>query len=62
VLRDSSDPASADWPLRGEILGHLDRLTSELQAEQLSRSRDQGGPGWRDALLAALPMACWGGD
>jgi hypothetical protein len=62
VLRDASDPASADWPLRGEILGHLDRLTSELQAEQLSRSRDQGGPGWREALLAALPMACWGGD
>jgi hypothetical protein len=62
VLRDASDPGSAGWPLRGEILGHLDRLTSELQAEQLSRSRDQGGPGWREALLAALPMACWGGD
>jgi uncharacterized membrane protein YgaE (UPF0421/DUF939 family) len=63
VLRDTSDPTSAGWPLRGEILGHLDRLTSELQAEQLSRTRgDQAGPGWREALLAALPMACWGGD
>jgi uncharacterized membrane protein YgaE (UPF0421/DUF939 family) len=63
VLRDTSDPASAGWPLRGEILGSLDRLTSELQAEQLSRSMgDQAGPAWREALLAALPMACWGGD
>jgi hypothetical protein len=56
VLRDGPGDGSAGWPLRGEILVHLDRLTSELQAEQLGRERaDAAGPRWPAALRAALP-------
>ena len=51
VLRDGPGEASAGWPLRGEMLVHLDRLTSELQAEQISRNRaDAAGPRWVSAL------------
>ena len=56
VLRDAPDEASAGWPLRGEMLVHLDRLTSELQAEQLGRGRaDAARPRWPAAVRAALP-------
>jgi uncharacterized membrane protein YgaE (UPF0421/DUF939 family) len=56
VLRDVTETAAAGWPLRGEILVHLDRLTSELQAEQLGRERAQtAGPRWPAALRAAGP-------
>jgi hypothetical protein len=51
VLRDAPGEASAGWPLRGEMLVHLNRLTSELQAEQISRDRgDAAGPRWLSAL------------
>jgi hypothetical protein len=51
VLRDAPGETSAGWPLRGEMLVHLDRLTSELQAEQISRDRtDAAGPRWLTAL------------
>jgi hypothetical protein len=56
VLRDSPGGASAGWPLRGEMLVHLDRLTSELQAGQIGRARaEAAGPRWPAALRAALP-------
>jgi hypothetical protein len=51
VLRDAPGEASAGWPLRGEMLVHLDRLTSELQADQISRDRvDAAGPRWLSGL------------
>jgi hypothetical protein len=54
VLRDAPDEASAGWPLRGEMLVHLDRLTSELHAEQIGRDRaDVASPRWLSALHAA---------
>ncbi len=53
MLQHAPEPAAAGWRLRGEILVHLDRLTSELQVERLSRPRqDGGGPSWRQALHA----------
>jgi uncharacterized membrane protein YgaE (UPF0421/DUF939 family) len=55
VLRDTADTAPAGWPLRGEILVHLDRLTSELQAEQLGRDRaPTPGPRQLSALRGAV--------
>jgi hypothetical protein len=54
VLRDAPGGASAGWPLRGEMLVHLDRLTSELQAEQLGRDRQEAAsPRWLGALRDA---------
>jgi hypothetical protein len=51
VLRDTPGDASLGWPLRGEMLVHLDRLTTELQAEQIGRDRaDATGPRWLSAL------------
>jgi len=51
VLRDAPGDASSGWPLRGEMLVHLDRLTTELQAEQIGRDRaDAAGPRWVSAL------------
>jgi hypothetical protein len=51
VLRDAPGEASAGWPLRGEMLVHLDRLTSELQADQISRDRGgAAGPRWLSGL------------
>jgi len=59
MLRDTSDATAAGWPLRGEVLVHIDRLTSELQAEHLGRSRgEEASPAWREALRAALPEGC----
>jgi Aromatic acid exporter family member 1 len=56
VLRDGPGEASSGWPLRGEMLVHLDRLTSELQAEQIGRDRaDDASPQWLTALRAARP-------
>jgi len=58
VLRDAPGGASAGWPLRGEMLVHLDRLASELQAEQIGRDRaDAPGPRRHSALRAAWPRA-----
>ena len=60
VLRDAPAEASAGWPLRGEMLVHLDRLTNQLQAEHLARERTgAAGPRWLAALRAArcrLPL------
>jgi Aromatic acid exporter family member 1 len=54
VLRDAPDEASAGWPLRGEMLVHLDRLTNQLQAEHLARDRaGAAGPRWLAVLRAA---------
>ncbi len=54
VLRDAPAEASAGWPLRGEMLVHLDRLTNQLQAEHLARDRaGAAGPRWLTALRAA---------
>jgi hypothetical protein len=39
VLRGTPGETSPGWPLRGEMLVHLDRLTSGLQAEQIGRDR-----------------------
>jgi uncharacterized membrane protein YgaE (UPF0421/DUF939 family) len=39
ALRHAPEPGNAGWRLRGEILVHLDRLTGELQVEQLNRDR-----------------------
>jgi hypothetical protein len=44
VLRDAPEEAAAGWPLRGEMLVHLDRLTNQLQAEHLARDRAQADP------------------
>jgi len=53
VLRDAPDEASAGWPLRGEMLVHLDRLTGQLQAEQIGRDRgDTAAPRWLTARRA----------
>ena len=43
LLSHAPEPASAGWRLRGEMLVHLDRLTSELQVERLSRTRNEEG-------------------
>jgi uncharacterized membrane protein YgaE (UPF0421/DUF939 family) len=40
VLRHTPDAAASAWPLRGEILVHLDRLTKGLRAEHIGRARD----------------------
>jgi hypothetical protein len=56
VLRDAPAEASAGWPLRGEMLVHLDRLASELRAEQIGRERaDPAVPRRHSALRAAWP-------
>jgi len=53
VLRDAPAEASAGWPLRGEMLVHLDRLTNQLQAEHLARERTGAtGSRWLAALRA----------
>jgi hypothetical protein len=43
VLRDAPGQGHAGWRLRGEMLVHLDRLTSGLQAEHLGRAREDPG-------------------
>jgi hypothetical protein len=54
VLRDAPGEASAGWPLRGEMLVHLGRLTTELQAEQLGRDRQEAAsPRWLGAMHGA---------
>jgi hypothetical protein len=56
VLRDAPAEASAGWPLRGEMLVHLDRLASELRAEQIGRERaNPAVPRRHSALRAAWP-------
>lgn len=51
MLHRAPQAASAGWRLRGEIVVHLDRLTSELQVERLSRARqDEGRPSWIKTL------------
>jgi hypothetical protein len=56
VLRDAPGEASAGWPLRGEMLVHLDRLTNQLQADQLGRDRAQAAdPPWLRAVRTARP-------
>jgi uncharacterized membrane protein YgaE (UPF0421/DUF939 family) len=58
VLRHTPDATSAAWPLRGEILVHLDRLTKGLRAEHIGRARDnQRTRPWPAALRAAWPRA-----
>jgi hypothetical protein len=57
VLRHTPDAASA-WPLRGEILVHLNRLTNGLRAEHLGRARDsERRRPWPAVLRAAWPRA-----
>ena len=54
MLHHAPEPASASWRLRGEILVHVDRLTSELQTERLSRARqDEGRSSWPWAVRPA---------
>ena len=63
MLHHAPEPASAGWRLRGEILVHVDRLTSELQIERLSRGRqDEGRPCWPWDMRAApvASLACTG--
>jgi hypothetical protein len=63
ILHHAPEPASASWRLRGEILVHVDRLTSELQIERLSRARqDEGRPTWPWDMRAAPvgSLACAG--
>jgi hypothetical protein len=56
VLRHAPGMGLAGWRLRGEILTHLDRLTNQLQAEDLGRPRDpQAAPSLRRAVRTALP-------
>lgn len=53
VLRDAGSVA---WPLRGEILVHLDRLTSELQAERLTPAGEKAGNRtWLQTMRGAWP-------
>jgi uncharacterized membrane protein YgaE (UPF0421/DUF939 family) len=44
VLRHTPDATSVGWPLRGEILVHLDRLTNGLRAEHIGHARDDERP------------------
>ena len=56
VLRDAPEEAAAGWPLRGEMLVHLDRLTNQLQAEHLARGRAKAAdPSWLRAVRTARP-------
>jgi hypothetical protein len=56
VLRHAPGMGLAGWRLRGEILVHLDRLTNQLQVEDLGRTRDRGhAPSLRRAVRTALP-------
>jgi uncharacterized membrane protein YgaE (UPF0421/DUF939 family) len=56
VLRGTPGETSPGWPLRGEMLVHLDRLTSGLQAEQIGRDRaDAASPRWLSAKRTARP-------
>jgi uncharacterized membrane protein YgaE (UPF0421/DUF939 family) len=61
-LNRTPEPASAGWRLRGEMLVHLDRLTSELQVERLSRARDEeskpGSPPALRVIRPRRPPAC----
>ena len=55
VLRDAPSMGPAGWRLRGEILVHLDRLTNELQVEQLGRARENAGtPSWLRRMSPGL--------
>jgi hypothetical protein len=40
VLRHTPDATAAGWPLRGEILVHVNRLINGLRAEHIGRARD----------------------
>jgi hypothetical protein len=51
VLRHAASPA---WPLRGEILVHLDRLTNGLRAEHIGRARDTEASRPRFQAIRAL--------
>jgi Aromatic acid exporter family member 1 len=54
VLRHTPDAAAAAWPLRGEILVHLSRLTNGLRAEHIGRARDhERSRPWPAALRRA---------
>jgi hypothetical protein len=58
VLRHTPGAASAGWPLRGEILVHLNRLTNGLRAEHIGRVRDnERSRPWPAALRGAWPRA-----
>ena len=58
VLRHTPEAASSAWPLRGEILVHLDRLTKGLRAEHIGRARDnERSRPWPAALRGAWPRA-----
>lgn len=50
---------SAGWPLRGELLTHLDRLRNELEVEHRARARERWprprNP-WRQLRQRALPL------
>jgi uncharacterized membrane protein YgaE (UPF0421/DUF939 family) len=55
-LDRAPEPASAGWRLRGEMLVHLDRLTSELQVDRLTRAREEDStPPALQALRAIRP-------
>jgi len=56
VLRHAPGMGLAGWRLRGEILTHLDRLTNQLQPEDLARPRGpRTAPSLRRAVRTALP-------
>jgi hypothetical protein len=56
ALHHAPGAGPASWPLRGEILVHVDRLASELQAEHLGRDREEtGNSPWLRAVRDAWP-------
>jgi gas vesicle protein len=44
LLRTDPDERPEGWPLRGEILAHVDRLRTELHPNSLQASTDGSGP------------------
>ncbi len=58
ALHNEPGVGPASWRLRGELLVHLDRLTSELQAEHLGRDREESGyPPWLQTVRADWPRS-----
>jgi hypothetical protein len=60
LLRDSAMPGLPGWPLRGELLIHLDRLRNELLAEYPGRSQEhvpRRSPAWYRRIRPRWPPA-----